>query len=417
MLNIRIVTENKKDYLPLLLLGDERESDIDKYLERGELFALYDGELKSICVATDEGDGVIEIQNLATDERYQRLGYATRLLNHIADYYSSRFSKIILATGDAPSILSFYERRGFKLTHKIPDYFTMNFSYPIIEGGVALKDRVYMEKELPKMMNISIETQEKLARSLSWETSELLPFLPYLLQDFWELGSDPGTMTELIRRYVPISDKTRILDLACGKGAVSVKVAENLRVHVKGIDLMPEFIEYAKQKAIEHNVSGLCEFILEDVNEAVKTERDYDCVIYGAVGPEVLVGPLEALNKLKETIKPGGYILIEEGYIPDDGKHEDVRFNRNAYLHLRQWMALFKEAGLELVETASGYSEGVLDSDTGLSAITARANELMEKHPDKKAIFEGYVRNQQNEYEDIDSTIVCVTWVLRKKDK
>ncbi|MDR2713651.1 MAG: hypothetical protein LBB91_11125, partial [Clostridiales bacterium] len=59
--------------------------------------------------------------------------------------------------------------------------------------------------------------------------------------------------------------------------------------------------------------------------------------------------------------------------------------------------------------------EGNLDSDSGMSAITARANELIEKHPDKKAMFEGYVRNQQNEYADIDDSLVCVTWILRKR--
>ena len=33
---------------------------------------------------------------------------------------------------------------------------------------------------------------------------------------------------------IVISDGTRMLDLACGKGAVSVKVAHKLRVKVKG---------------------------------------------------------------------------------------------------------------------------------------------------------------------------------------
>ena len=147
-LNIQVVTENKKDYLPLLLLGDELESDVDKYLERGELFVLFDDDVKSICVVTDEGNGVLEIQNLATDKRYRRLGYATRLLDHVADYYSARFREIILATGDAPGILSFYEKRGFTISHRIPDYFTTHFDYPIIEDGAALKDRVYLVKEL-----------------------------------------------------------------------------------------------------------------------------------------------------------------------------------------------------------------------------------------------------------------------------
>lgn len=264
-------------------------------------------------------------------------------------------------------------------------------------------------------MNINKETEEKLVRSLSWETTELLPFLPYLLQDFWELGSDPDVMTEMIKKHLNISNTTKILDLACGKGAVSIKIAQKLEVRVKGVDLIPEFIEYASEKAKEFNVNNLCEFFLDDINEVVKKEKDYDCVIFGAVGPDVLGGPEETLKKLISTVKPGGYILIEEGYIPADGKREDIRYNSDAYFPEKYWMTLFEKMGLELVETASGHSEGDLDNETGLEAITLRANELIEKYPDKKVIFEGYIRNQQNEYNDIEDSLVCVTWVLKKR--
>jgi len=143
-----IITENKKDFLPLLLIGDELESDIDKYLERGNLFALYDGDLKSVCVVTDEGCGTLEIQNLATDRRYQRQGYASRLIEYIVGHYAGRHDKIILGTGDVPGILAFYGRCGFNETHRIPDYFTSHFDYPIIEEGLRLKDKVYLERKL-----------------------------------------------------------------------------------------------------------------------------------------------------------------------------------------------------------------------------------------------------------------------------
>jgi len=131
-----------------LLLGDESEIQIDKYLERGELFVLYDGDPKSICLVTDESNGVLEIQNLATDERYQRQGYASKLIEHIAGYYKNRYNKIILGTGDVPGILAFYERRGFTQTHRLPDYFTLCYDHPVIEDGVLLKDKVYLERML-----------------------------------------------------------------------------------------------------------------------------------------------------------------------------------------------------------------------------------------------------------------------------
>jgi len=261
-----------------------------------------------------------------------------------------------------------------------------------------------------------LETEEKLARTLSAETVNLLPFLPYLLQDFWELGSDPAVMIKLINKHVDISPETRILDLACGKGAVSVKIAKKLRVKVKGMDLLPEFIECARERAQEFNVADLCEFVVGDINEAVKTEIGYDCVILGAVG-DTLGNPAETLHKLKSVIKPGGYILIDEGYLPGGAKQSDVKCNYYELLTEAQWMGIFKEAGLQLVETVGNENNETAasgNSDIGMGFITARANELIEKHPNKKEMFEGYIRSQQNEYDDLDNTLVCVTWILRK---
>ena len=151
-ISIRIVTENKKSFLPLLLLGDESESQIDKYLDRGELFVLYDGDdysaAKCLFVVTDEGGGTLEIQNLATDEQFQRRGYASQLVEFIADHYIGRYDRIILGTGDVPRILAFYKRRGFEETHRFPNYFTEHYDHPIIEDGVLLIDKVYMERNL-----------------------------------------------------------------------------------------------------------------------------------------------------------------------------------------------------------------------------------------------------------------------------
>jgi hypothetical protein len=79
-------------------------------------------------------------------------------------------------------------------------------------------------------------------------------------------------------------------------------------------------------------------------------------------------------------------------------------------------MDAFRDTGLTLAETASGHSEGNLDSESGMAAITARANELIEKHPGKREMFERYIRSQQNEYDDIDDSLVCVTWLLQKAE-
>lgn len=43
------VRSHKKAWLPLLLVGDESEAMIDRYLERGELFVLHDPDARGFA--------------------------------------------------------------------------------------------------------------------------------------------------------------------------------------------------------------------------------------------------------------------------------------------------------------------------------------------------------------------------------
>ena len=146
--HIRRVKQNKKEYLDLLLLADEEEQMIDRYLERGEMFALYDDDLKSICVITEEDNGVSEIKNIATYPQYRHQGYGKRLIEFLFKHYESRCTTMLVGTGDSPLTIPFYEHCGFTYSHRIKDFFTENYSKPIIEGGVLLKDMVYLKKEI-----------------------------------------------------------------------------------------------------------------------------------------------------------------------------------------------------------------------------------------------------------------------------
>jgi len=46
------ITDNKEQYMDLLLIADEQENMINKYLNRGDLFALHDDDLKTVAVIT-----------------------------------------------------------------------------------------------------------------------------------------------------------------------------------------------------------------------------------------------------------------------------------------------------------------------------------------------------------------------------
>ena len=142
------IHDNKKDFLDLLLLADEQEDMIDKYLGRGELYALYDEVLVGICVVTDEGGGIFEIQNLATYPQYQRKGYGRYLVNYLCGCYAGEGDAMIVGTGDIPKALSFYENCGFTFSHRIENYFLEYYDKSMYEDGILLKDKVYLTRSL-----------------------------------------------------------------------------------------------------------------------------------------------------------------------------------------------------------------------------------------------------------------------------
>jgi hypothetical protein len=49
IMRIELIKDNKLRFLDLLLLGDQQENRVNKYLDYDDLFALYDNDLKSVC--------------------------------------------------------------------------------------------------------------------------------------------------------------------------------------------------------------------------------------------------------------------------------------------------------------------------------------------------------------------------------
>ena len=145
---LTLVTEGKKRYLPLLLLGDEQESMIDRYLEEGALYIWKEGEeTAGVCVVTDQGNGVLELKNIAVDPRLQRRGIGRAMIGALAKRYRGSYRVLLAGTGEAPSTLGFYQHCGFTYSHRVKDFF-LRYDHPIVEEGVQLKDMVYFQRTL-----------------------------------------------------------------------------------------------------------------------------------------------------------------------------------------------------------------------------------------------------------------------------
>lgn len=147
-MEIRELKGDKKQFLSLLLLADEQEDMIDRYIEKGTVYVLDDDGVKCQCVVTDEGNGILEIKNIATKPEHQGKGYGKKLIDFLIMNYRETYSVLQVGTGDSPLTVPFYEKCGFIRSHSIKNFFTDYYDHPIYEGGVQLVDMVYLRRKL-----------------------------------------------------------------------------------------------------------------------------------------------------------------------------------------------------------------------------------------------------------------------------
>ncbi len=114
---------------------------------------------------------------------------------------------------------------------------------------------------------------------------------------------------EWIQRAVLNNRSSRILDLGCGPGLYSSRLAQHGHTCV-GIDFSPASIEYAR--AIAQSRQLACEYRLEDVRHAeYGTGYDLAMFIFGEPNvfrPEELQ---RILSKAHAALNDGGHILLE----------------------------------------------------------------------------------------------------------
>jgi len=250
------------------------------------------------------------------------------------------------------------------------------------------------------------DIDESVSRTLDGN-KKILPYLPELLQDLWSMGSPPERFLMLLEPLHLPPGKTKALDLGCGKGAVSINLARHLGYRVVGVDGCKEFLEVARTKAVEFGVELLCEFVSGDIRDFVKHARGFDVVILASLG-DVLGGPRDTIGRLRECVRAGSYIMIDDGF----------RKGREKYHHFKPHDETLSELlsfGDELVKEVINSDEEVRRiNESYCRDIQKRALFLMKQKPSLRRLLEDYLRTQETECELMNRHFRGATWFIRR---
>jgi ubiquinone/menaquinone biosynthesis C-methylase UbiE len=119
-------------------------------------------------------------------------------------------------------------------------------------------------------------------------------------------------MTERLLVDAGIGAGMRVIDVGCGAGAVSFRIARLVgeRGQVLGVDRNPQPLALAREQARELNLSNVT-FIEGDFSALSSEHGQFDA----AVGRRVLMyqpDPVHAVRQLAAALRPGGLVIFQE---------------------------------------------------------------------------------------------------------
>lgn len=202
-MRIERVEENKENFLDVLLLGESNEDKIRMYLDKGDLYALYENEvLRTLSIVVMLNNRKCELKELVTIEEDRDRGYGSYMLEYVSQIYSSSCDVMYVSSPNNPRSVNFYIERGFQNAHVNPSFFAKYYEQTEKEIGKELGKVIYLKKLLESDVNV------KRVVDLALKTGELL------LQCGGEIFRVEETITRICNRFYV--DKIDIFVLSHG---------------------------------------------------------------------------------------------------------------------------------------------------------------------------------------------------------
>lgn len=121
---------------------------------------------------------------------------------------------------------------------------------------------------------------------------------------------DDGSTRKAFEMMEHVSPEPRILDIGCGPGMQTVELLRQSHGTVVALDFLPQMITRVRDAAERAGFADRLETVQADMNEMSFEPSSFDAV--WSEGAIYVIGFEKGLAKVKEFVKPGGYVAVTE---------------------------------------------------------------------------------------------------------
>lgn len=151
----------------------------------------------------------------------------------------------------------------------------------------------------------------------------------------------------VVKKHFYPNSEVRIIDLGCGPGRLTWRLAQSTNGGVMGLDISPDFIDYAKRTPINQlsRIEGWVRFNCIDFAKDFQNENSkWIDVRYGLIDCIIMQGVMhhihgedraKFLQRSFDLLKPGGVLIIGDEFIKDyESEDERIMHVAKFYLHI-----------------------------------------------------------------------------------
>ena len=258
------------------------------------------------------------------------------------------------------------------------------------------------------------QRQELVAETFGAEP-ELLPLLPALLADLEALGSSPEKVVTILGESAELPQRAAVVDLGCGKGAISIAIARELGYQVRGVDLFEPFLKEAVAGARAASVDHLCSFEVADIRDVVQELDLFDATVFAGVGAGLYGDYSDCIGAIRLCTRPDGYIVISDCFlkqsIPPNTKFKGYEYYQPHDEMVRQLTAHGDAMVREILVSSEEFTQQNLHD---LGSIRKRVQGLSGTQPQYRDQLKKFLRSQEAEYDFLNNATTEAIWLLRR---